>query len=234
MNLSGFIAFIFWVAILIVVSYLIDKFLVQLIPRKLYRVLITPGVIVHELSHALACVLMRAKINRIRFFDSSGGAVEHQPPRVPLIGKPIISLAPLMGVTMAIFGLAYYMGYHVVVPRIDFLSSFLLNFNVLAKGAFKIISLSFGDWQLLVFLYLLISLSASIAPSATDLKHAALGAGLIVIIVGLLINFDIGTAVISQVISKYLGWVIALGAMFEMLALIIIILIYIPKRIIKQ
>lgn len=234
MNLSSFIAFIFWVAILIVASYLIDKFLAQLISSRLYRILITPGIIVHELSHAIACVLMRAKINRIRFFTESGGAVEHQPPRVPLIGKPVISLAPLAGVTMTIFGLAYYIGYHAIVSRIDFSTSFLLNFSVLAKGVFKIVTWSFGDWQFWVFLYLLISLSASIAPSTTDLKQAALGAGVMAIIIGLLINFNTGTAMISYVISQYLGWVIALGAMFEMLSLGIIIPIYIIKRAIKR
>lgn len=234
MNLIGFIAFIFWVAILIVASYFIDRFLVQLISPRLYRIIITPGIIIHELSHALACVLMRAKINRIRFFAPSGGAVEHQPPRMPLIGKPIISLAPLIGVTLAIFGLAYYMGYRAAMPQIDFSSSFLLNFNTLFKGAFKIISLSFGDWQFWAFLYLLLSLSASIAPSITDLKNAAFSTIFIAIIVGLLIRFNIGTALTAHVISNYLGWIIALGAMFEILALVIIIPIYMVKRIITR
>lgn len=234
MNLSVLIAFIFWIVILIFASWLIDHLLAQLISRRLYRIVITPGIIVHELSHTLACILMRAKIMRIRFFAAQGGAVEHQPPRVPIIGRPIIGLAPLVGVTLAIFGLAYYFGYQVATPTVNFSSSFFTNFGILALGVFDIFTLSLGHWQFWLFLYLVVSLSASIAPSTTDLKHAAAGAILVTVVAGILLYFDIGTKVINTTVSKYLGWVVALGAMFEIIALVVIIPIYLIKKLIGR
>ena len=234
MSISAYIAFLVWIVILILASWLIDKLLVMIIPRRIYRMIITPGIIVHELSHAIACVFMRAKIVRIKFFAESGGAVEHHLPKVPIIGKPIIGMAPLFGVTLTIFGLAYYFGYHASAVSIDFAGSFLANFGVLAKTVFDNISFSLRDWQFWLFLYLIISLSASIAPSTTDLKHAAIGTVLIAVIVGLLLNYNIGSNLFATAIGKYLGWVVTLGAMFEIFVLIVITPIYIIKRAVRR
>lgn len=230
MGLTVYLAFIIWVVILIAASFMIDKFLSRLVSRKIYRMIITPGIIVHELSHAIVCIFVRAKITRIRFFAESGGSVEHYPPKLPVIGRPLIGMAPLFGVTLSIFGLAYYFGFHSSIPPIDLSASFFSNISLLASSALKYMSFSLGDWQFWVFLYLLISLSASIAPSTVDLKQAAWGALIVIIVVGLLVYFNIGRNVISTVITDYLGWVIALGALFELLVLVVITPFVILKK----
>jgi hypothetical protein len=59
------------------------------------RILLFPGVIVHELAHAVACVITNTKIERISFWDEAGGSVTHHKPRFSFVTQPLISLAPL-------------------------------------------------------------------------------------------------------------------------------------------
>lgn len=58
------------------------------------RLILFPGVIVHELSHALACLLTGTPIHELSFWDERGGHVIHDKPKLPFVTQPIISFAP--------------------------------------------------------------------------------------------------------------------------------------------
>src|SRR5205807_788138 len=65
-------------------SYLANYWLSRLFPGKLYRYLVAPGVIVHEYSHAVGCLVTGTPVREVRVFDPSGGKVTHEAPRFPL------------------------------------------------------------------------------------------------------------------------------------------------------
>ena len=72
------------------------------------------GVPVHELSHALACVLTRRRIRDVQLFapnpqDGSMGSVTYEtgPHVIGWLSGCVIGLAPLGGGTLALFGLAW-------------------------------------------------------------------------------------------------------------------------------
>jgi hypothetical protein len=70
----------------------------------LLRILLFPGVIVHETAHVIACVLTNTKIEKISFWDEAGGSVLHHKPRLAYLTQPLISLAPLpLGIIVLIF-----------------------------------------------------------------------------------------------------------------------------------
>lgn len=234
MILSTYFAFLFWFILLIVFSFILDFLWSRIFPRHGYRFFITAGIIVHELSHAAACVLMRARISRIRFFAPEGGVVEHGPPRVKIIGKPIISLAPLIGCSLSLLGLFYLFGYQNNGPIINFSLSFFQNFNLLFQSALEFFNQFANTWSFWLFLFLTTSIAASIAPSTTDLKHAFWGLAFLLIVGGILIYFHIGDNYLNKIINSFLGRIVSLGTLMEFFALIITLPIFIIKRITKR
>lgn len=62
----------------------------------LFYVFLFPGVVLHELSHALFCLIMFAPIKKIQFFSKTGGFVVHQESKIPVVGDFLISIAPLL------------------------------------------------------------------------------------------------------------------------------------------
>src|SRR3989304_5104800 len=79
--------------------YLISEYLhrsMSSVSRTLYVVLMLPGTIVHELSHAAVALLMGARITEFSVIPSGNtlGHIEHTPPKIPFIGDAAISIAP--------------------------------------------------------------------------------------------------------------------------------------------
>lgn len=91
---------------LLFTAYLTNYFLVRSFLGIRWRIFVAPGVIIHELSHAFACILTFTKVIKISFFDKEGGSVTHQKSPIPIIGPIIISAAPL-AIGIVIF---YFLG----------------------------------------------------------------------------------------------------------------------------
>jgi hypothetical protein len=70
----------------------------------LLRLFLFPGVILHESSHALACLLTATPIEHISFWDEAGGHVTHHKPKLAFIIQPFISFAPFpVGIMSLLF-----------------------------------------------------------------------------------------------------------------------------------
>lgn len=234
MTFSPYIAFLIWFALLIIFSFVLDYLWSRIFPRHGYRWFITLGIIVHELSHAIACILMRAKITRIRFFAPEGGEVEHGSPRIRLIGKPIIGLAPLFGCSLALLGLFFLFGYQREFSGIDFSATFFQNIKVLYQSALDFFRSYANQWTFWLFIYLATSIAASIAPSTTDLKHALGGIIFFLLLGWSLIYFQVGENALDRIINDYLGRIISLGALMEFFALVVTIPIYIIQKLLSR
>ncbi len=152
-----------WFALVFGASYLINWLLIRSVIRHMYRFFVAPGVVVHELSHALGCLVTGSQITEINFWKASGGHVAHIPPRDPhvrIISDPLIALAPIWG-TFLLLGLLT----RLVVPDV-----FGLLQNGDASNVFSVIDLL--SWKTWLYLYLVTSLVATIAPSKTDMRYA--------------------------------------------------------------
>lgn len=143
-------------------SFAANYFLARVFLGRTYRFMIAPGVIVHEYSHALACICVGAPIKQIRVFDERGGVVIHGPARVAL-GEGIISVAPIIGAAVAVYLLAV----------------------ALVPGFVGFGELDLSTWQFLLFAYLASSITAAMAPSTQDLRAGLLAFVVLCTIIGL-------------------------------------------------
>ncbi len=138
-------------------NYLNWRFLNTKVIRFSYLI----GAMVHELSHAFFCLLTGAKIKQIRIF-SSHPQVIHTKPRFGIVGQVLISLAPIVGGLLFLFGVNYFIlqqyfswswsvGY-------DNIFALLQNINLL-------------EWQSLVMLFIVLNAGSMLGPSGQDLKN---------------------------------------------------------------
>lgn len=157
---------------------------VKALPVKALAWMIAPGVAVHELSHALACVLTGAKVHSMVLFRPDGsGEVRHGPPRIKYIGDMIIALAPLAGGTACLLLLGWLLRAPVKFYSVQTSGvqpdqmRFLLDLVALVwddLGLFLRAS-SWTDWRTYVFLYFAMCFTLTMAPSRQDLKNGAAG-----------------------------------------------------------
>ncbi len=213
--MTTLIIFIIWFVFLILGSRLVDRMLAEIFPRGKYRWIIWPGVVIHELSHAIVGKLMGAKIKDISLFSKTGGSVTHTKPRIPLIGMPLTSIAPLFGCTLAIVGLMYVFGFS------ENLSSFLNIFSAFREH--------YKEWQWWIFVYLVIAIATPIAPSNHDFKNAWWGIFLIFFAFGALFYFHIGEEFLVGLLTRVTS-LFTLGVIFEFLALLVVFPFWLIRR----
>lgn len=137
------------------------RFLNYSIVRLLYYF----GVVVHELSHAVFCLLTGASIVEISIF-SKKPHVSYSKPRVPLFGELLISLAPIIGGLSLLFLInKYYLENYFLIPQFSGWQSILI-------APFKILfQINFLTWQSWVMILLFLNIGAMIGPSWRDLKN---------------------------------------------------------------
>ena len=143
-------------------SYAANYWLARIFAGTLYRYLIAPGVVVHEYSHALACLLVGARIKEVRLFEAAGGRVVHEEPRLAF-GLGLISVAPIFGAAGVAYGLA----------------------ALLVPGFIGFGDLEVASWQFLLFAYLGGSVVAAMAPSKQDLRVGLGSFVVICLVIGL-------------------------------------------------
>jgi hypothetical protein len=167
-----------------IVLYLISEYLhrsLSLASKTLYVVLMLPGTIVHETSHAVVALLMGARITKFSVIPSGDtlGHVEYTVPKIPLIGNAAISIAPLIGCPAILLLISRYFGVHFDFPPASF--DILAESRFLLDGTLSFITgLDYLNWKTYVFLYLALTLGAGAAPSKTDI--ISMLPGLIIIV----------------------------------------------------
>ncbi len=103
-----------------ILSYLIMHALGRLSRRYFtLRLILLPGVMVHELSHALACLVTGTPIASISFWTETGGSVVHHKPKYSIFTQPLISFAPFPLGIAALGGLSHYLSHdHLLISAI--------------------------------------------------------------------------------------------------------------------
>ncbi len=100
-----------WIMLLLGLSKFVERIWVTAIGFRPFRFFVAPGVIIHEYSHALACLITGAKIHEIKLFKKEGGHVKHEPPKWPpkftFFSKVLISFAPVVGCILVMWFLIF-------------------------------------------------------------------------------------------------------------------------------
>jgi len=172
-----------WLGLIIFLSAVIDLVLRQVFRHGGYRILVAPGIIVHELSHAFACLITRTKVKEIAFFHHTGGYVKHEKSKIPFLGSVIISLAPLVVGIILVFVLSKFL-----ITDHNVQLELSLSANNLSKLLKTILSINLFSIINIVIFYLLISISITMAPSFKDFTNALIGL-IFVLFVLLFINY---------------------------------------------
>lgn len=217
-------------SILVVISFFLSRLWLRILPGKKYQFVVFPGVVVHELSHLIACLITGASIKEVKFFSSQGGYVKHGKPKLPLIGKPLISFAPIAG------GIAFLIGFlkllNLSLPLIpSFSGGFYDAFLVFSKSIVAFFSSNWGGCKMWIFVYFSISIIICLIPSRKDLKNALLGTVILSLIIFGLIYFNVSLEFLNSVI-QYLSIILITGIFFGAVALLISLLIYFLKTLI--
>ena len=160
------------------------------------------GTPLHELGHALFCVIFRHKIEDIKFFkpdkvNGTLGYVYHTwNKKNPwhIMGNFFIGIGPIILGCMVLFGLFYILipGSSQVWDVIPIQSTGLdgqsarIYLDAWSNSALAFIRLIFTtdnlvNWRFWVFLYLAVCLSANIRLSWSDFKHTVSGLGCFII-----------------------------------------------------
>lgn len=168
------------------------------------RFLFTPGIAVHELSHAFFCLITGARIKEINLFAPNGGYVKHGAPRFKLAAS-LISMGPLIGGPLVLLGLTWLFSMGGLSVPLNFTPSlswsyalklflgiwFLFYNNIASQSPIRIA-------LLILYIYFLISISLTISPSITDFRNSW---------IPLLVLFVLAAAVVYVRPLEYTGMV---------------------------
>lgn len=156
------------ITLIVVFGYLSNWLNWRFLNYRLTRLLYYLGAFVHETSHALLCLLTGAKVSEFRFLTDQPHII-HGKSKLPIIGEPLIALAPIAGGLLFIYvinryalggyftllGFAGWSGWQgVLLETVKFLSQI----NILA-------------WQSWVIVFLFLNAGAMLGPSFQDLKN---------------------------------------------------------------
>jgi hypothetical protein len=241
METAGFLLVIATGIAVILISLALDFLWAQVIPvRFFYSILRAPGVVVHECAHMLGCLLTGAKIRSVVLFSREGGSVTYSPPAIPVIGNVVISTAPLFCIplvlTVCTWFFSTYLGCAFPVLPLSIISNdtiVVLGGEIIGTFTQNLV-IQFNGW-FIIYLYLVLSLVLSVAPSMQDFRNAGVGIG-ILSLMGLLILWSrhpLAVSILTEC-TRMVGMGFALGFGYGLIALVLsspLLVVYLYRRI---
>jgi len=228
MEIGAFLIVIATGIAVMVISLVLDHLWARVLPvRFLYYVLRVPGVVIHECSHVLGCLLTGASIKKVVLFSREGGSVTYTKPKIPVAGNVIISTAPLFCIPLLLAGLSWCFSTYLDVVFPTFPDTLATTGALYALGnalvaLFSLNLVSALHPFFLLWLYLTLSLVLSLAPSTQDLRNAILGIAAIAVIGIAILSSGIDWAVsILWQITSIIGQGLTLGLIFGLIALLV-------------
>lgn len=214
---------------IIMLSFLIDFLLSHSLFGKGYRIFVAPGIILHELSHALLCFFTGAKINSISFFDKNGGSVQHHPSKIPILGAIAISTAPFIFGAVVIYLISRKLGIDGPnLAAVDVSREGVVSFFRTALSQFN-----FRDVKTIIIFYLVLSISVTMVPSFQDLRNMFLS--LLTIGIGgyLIIKFT-SLSISSIVVPTQILTLLSTVFLLLILAFVLSIVIFVISKLFNR
>jgi len=205
----------------IFLGYFLERFLISILGFKIFRLMIIPGIIIHETSHAIVAKIFGSQIRSFHVFKIEGGEIKYSQPIFPLITNPLISLAPILGCSAALYLTGIFLGFDFHHFGLHFLLKDLIVFLAPLKANLA---------KSIIFLYLVLSLTSSMAPSKRDFKNAMLGLILLIFLIVLIFYFFPS----SNIIFLKIGFLYLIGLYMLILAFIISLFFWLIKSLILK
>lgn len=207
----------FFILLILVIglSYLLERFLIIIFGYRIFRLLIAPGIIIHELSHVVIAIIFGAKIKSFKVFKPEGGEVTYSKPIFSFISQPLISIAPIIGCSSAIYLIGILLGFHLDNFHLQFSYN---DFFVFLKNL---------NWNIntYIFLYLVLSFTSAMAPSRQDLINAFYGF-IFILVAFIFIHYFFSQ---SSVMFLKMSFFYIIGLYMVLLSLIMALIFWIAK-----
>ncbi|MFO0853512.1 MAG: hypothetical protein U0571_03855 [Candidatus Brocadia sapporoensis] len=184
-----------------------------------------PGTIVHELSHALLCLITGTTIKELNLFTSDSMGIKYDKPKVPFLFDFIIAAAPIFGCAFFIYFLS-----KILSNPIPLDTTFSQEIHFTFKGFFDLIrqlldtvwttlnsfrnKLHIEDIRHIFYILVIIIFTVSMSPHKQDIKHLVLGFTIISLILFFLEKADIS-------LLKFRGWNIFIKELWAIITLAI-------------
>jgi hypothetical protein len=212
----------------IIISLALDVLWARVIPlRPFYYMIRAPGVVVHECSHILGCLITGATVKKVVFFSEKGGSVTYTSSKIPYLGDVVISTAPLLCIPLVLAGCTWVFSQYLgcVFPPLPMgvtSTDALFGLCIGIVGMFTQNLIVRFNPCFLVYLYVTLTLVLSLAPSTQDMKNAAIGIGIITLVGILILWSSLPLAVtLLEGITRLVGIGFAFGLMSGIIALVI-------------
>ena len=169
-------------------NYVLEKYLGSELRNKYFNMIIAPGTVIHEASHALVAKMLGCEITNISFFSAKNsgvlGFVEYTQPadRVKGVRSLLISFAPFFGcgvflIAILNFLALNYPGMEQIGPglvEVGSLNQFINTLEqIIARLYGQLLYLDLTNPALLIVLYLEFSFALGSAPSLQDIAGAS-------------------------------------------------------------
>lgn len=228
MQAEAFLLVIATGIIVMLISTVLDVLWARTMPFRIFYYFIrAPGVIIHECSHILGCLVTGASVKEVVFFSQEGGSVTHSPSKIPWLGEVVISTAPLFCIPLVLAGCTWIFSQYLGCALPPLPAGFESTDAVLGLGSgimemfTQNLVVRFNGW-FLIYLYLTVSLVLSVAPSAQDIRNAGIGI-CIITLAGMVILWSGNPVAVNilEGITRLVGIGFALGLAFGIIALVI-------------
>jgi hypothetical protein len=237
---TGYLTIVLTGVLVILVSKTLDILWARMVTiRSIYLIVRAPGIVVHECSHILGCLLTGAKVKNVVLLSKEGGSVTYSPSPIPFLGDVVINTAPLFCIPLALYGCTWVFSSYLgcVIPTlpsaIDSSGVVTLMASQIAVMFAANLVYHFNAW-FLVYICLTVSLVLSLAPSWQDMKNAALGI-VIIAAAGVLIFWSNFTPAVNflDAITNVIGISFGLALGFGVIAIVIslpLVIVYISRH----
>lgn len=234
-------------------------FIISLINRLFYSlagtskaVVYGTGIIgtpIHELSHALFCLVFFHKIEEIKLFqisdeDGTLGYVNHSYNNkniYQLIGNFFIGVAPILVGTVFLIGMLFLISPNTFSSITGTLSSSMIYSDIFPTlgEVIKAFFSGYTDWKWWLYLILVILVAIHMNLSTADLKGTVIALPFIAIVL-IIVNYAIyfinkgayqSFLNVMMTGEVYLILVLSMSLMFSILTLVLGVIIYIPRKV---
>lgn len=174
-------AFAFGFIVIVFTSFGIEKLWSKYLNLKAVKTFLFPGAVVHELSHALLCLITGTTIKELNIFKLENGSVKHDRPKVPFLFDFFIATSPIFGCAFILILISIILGNPIrineslpneVAFSLDAVFDYaknLLDMIKLTLNAFW--NHGFHSVGSIIFIIASIILTVSMAPHKSDIKY---------------------------------------------------------------
>ncbi|MCF6150303.1 MAG: hypothetical protein E3K37_16845 [Candidatus Kuenenia sp.] len=172
--------------LILFLSYATNGLWVKYINNKFLKGFLLPGSIIHELSHALLCLVTGTTISELNLFRTDNTGIKYDKPKVPFVFDFFITSAPIFGCAFFIIFISKILSNPIHMNN-TFPEEILFSFN----GLFNLIRylldsvwITFNSFRSqflikevrhILFLFAIIVFTVSMSPHKQDFKYMILG-----------------------------------------------------------